>query len=128
MIRTLAGTILKGLGYAVTLAEDGLRAVDEFTSAELPFDLAILDLTMPNLSGLDAMKRIRAFDPRVPVILASGYSADRAAAAAGAGVIFLDKPYSAGTLGSRSATCVPRHTPSRCSAATQRATSAANSA
>jgi two-component system cell cycle sensor histidine kinase/response regulator CckA len=99
MIRTLAGTILKQLGYTVTLAEDGARAVEIFEEAEKPFDLAILDLTMPNLSGLDAMKRIRTFDPRVPVILASGYSADRAKAAAGAGVLFLDKPYTAGTLG-----------------------------
>lgn len=99
MIRTLAGTILKQLGYNVTLAEDGLKAVEAFQSAEKPFDLVILDLTMPNLSGLDAMRRIRTFDPRIPVILASGYSADRAKAATGSGVIFLDKPYSANTLG-----------------------------
>ncbi len=114
MIRTLASTILKQLGYVVTLAEDGKQAVELFESAERPFDLVILDLIMPYLSGLDAMKRIRTFDPRVPVILASGYSADRTKAASGPGVTFLDKPYNAGALGKavRSAIDARRGVPS----------------
>ncbi len=98
MIRTLAGTVLKHLGYEVTTAEDGQQAVTAFTTAEKPFDLVVLDLTMPNLSGLDAMRAIRTANPHVPVILASGYSADRTAAAEDK-VTFLDKPYSPGTLG-----------------------------
>ncbi|QEL14599.1 PAS domain S-box protein [Limnoglobus roseus] len=98
MIRTLASTILNQLGYAVTTTEDGEQAVKAFRSADLPFDLVILDLQMPNLSGMDALRQIRAIDPKVPAILASGYSADRMEAN-GNHVTLLDKPYSLASLG-----------------------------
>jgi two-component system, cell cycle sensor histidine kinase and response regulator CckA len=98
MVRNLTGNVLKQLGYNVLLTEDGLQAVEAFKTTSLPFDLVILDLTMPNLSGHDAMKQIRELDPNVPVILASGYSAERSRVKA-PNVQFLDKPFSPSDLG-----------------------------
>jgi len=92
MIRDLAGLVLGQLGYAPTLAADGAEGVARFREAGGAFDLVILDLTMPNLSGREALARIREMSPVVPVVLASGYSADRADLR-GEATLFLDKPF-----------------------------------
>ncbi len=97
MIRKLASTILTQLKYEVVLAEDGAIAVAEFEKNGGRFDLVILDLSMPNLSGKDAYSRIRKLNAKVPVILASGYSADRDSLQT-EGITFLDKPYTPGSL------------------------------
>jgi two-component system, cell cycle sensor histidine kinase and response regulator CckA len=98
MVRNLTGMILKQLGYTVVLTEDGQQAVEAFAAEGSKFDLVILDLTMPNLSGLDALRKIRQVQPDIPVILASGYSADRGAVNEHS-VQFLDKPFSPTVLG-----------------------------
>ena len=97
MIRDLANAVLTRLGYALTLAADGAEAVAAFAAAGGKFDAVILDLTMPNLSGREALVQIRAANSDVPVILASGYSADQSTVA-GMNVRFLDKPYTPSEL------------------------------
>ena len=97
MIRELARAVLTQLGYAPTLAADGAEGVARFEAAGGRYDLVILDLTMPVLSGREALGRIRELDPGVPVILASGYSADRADLL-GEATLFLDKPFSPADL------------------------------
>ncbi len=117
MIRTLAGTILKQLGYTVTVTEDGAEAVRAFRTAALPFDLIVLDLQMPNLSWMDALRQIRGLDPKVPAILASGYSADRIEAN-GDHVTLLDKPYSLASLGKAVRQCLDSREKASSSSAT----------
>jgi two-component system cell cycle sensor histidine kinase/response regulator CckA len=58
--------------------------------------LVLLDLTMPKLSGVEALHRIRERDPRLPVLCVSGYSAELVASQIGAdpAARFLAKPYS----------------------------------
>jgi PAS domain S-box-containing protein len=97
MIRELAAAVLEPLGYRVTLAADGAEGVGQFRAAGGRFDLVILDLTMPTLSGRETLEALLAIDPGVRVLLASGYSADREAMA-GRVTGFLDKPYSPGDL------------------------------
>jgi PAS domain S-box-containing protein len=97
MIRELAGTVLSQLGYDATVASDGAEAVERFRAARGEFDLVVLDLTMPTMSGREALGQIRALGPEVPVILASGYSADRVDLR-GEAVQFLDKPFSPSDL------------------------------
>ena len=57
--------------------------------------LIILDLTMPVMSGHEAMDKIREIDSRVPVLLTSGFSEQQVAnnLATGAYTGFLQKPY-----------------------------------
>ena len=81
LIRELAATVLTQLGYAPTLAADGAEAVDRFREAGGKFDLVILDLTMPNLTGREALTRIRDLVPDVPVIFASAESREAGEAA-----------------------------------------------
>jgi len=54
-------------GFAVDTAGSG--EVGLATARERPPVLVILDIMMPGLSGLDVLKRLRAADPRLPVLL-----------------------------------------------------------
>jgi DNA-binding response OmpR family regulator len=59
-------------GYDVIIAANGADGLRLFTS-EVP-DLVVLDIRMPGMDGLDVMARMLALNPRIPVILNSGYS------------------------------------------------------
>jgi len=56
----------------VEVAEDGLKGL-EFLEKE-SFDLVILDLKMPGLSGMEVLEKIKEFDPKTVVIVITGYA------------------------------------------------------
>lgn len=66
-IREFCRQELEAEGYRVLLARDGEEAVD-LVQSERP-DLAILDIWMPRVNGLEAIERIAAIDPSLRVIL-----------------------------------------------------------
>lgn len=77
-LRHLAREILTNLGYEVLMAADGEQALQEFASHHMHIGLAILDVMLPKLSGPEVYARINATKPDLPVIFATGYSADLA--------------------------------------------------
>src|SRR5215831_5714915 len=69
----LADALQRGLrkaGHAVDWAANGGEADAALGTHE--FDLLILDLSLPRLSGLDVLKRLRARDSRLPVLVLTG--------------------------------------------------------
>jgi DNA-binding NtrC family response regulator len=64
--------VLRGRGYNVSTAPGGAEAIEEITSR--PYDVVILDLRMPNIDGMEVLKRIRKDFPLLPVILLSGHA------------------------------------------------------
>jgi len=75
-LRQLVFETLTHLGYQVLIASDGEQAINEFILHRNSIDLAILDVVMPKLSGPEVYARICAEKAGVPVIFATGYSAD----------------------------------------------------
>ena len=77
-------------------AEDGASAIDTFRNAPRPYDLVVLDLVMPGVSGQDAFRAIRSFDPEARALLVSGHNIKGAGTddllAQGA-IGFLQKPF-----------------------------------
>jgi len=68
--RTIAAYVKRGLeeqGYAVDLAYDGNEALAWLDAA--PFDLVVLDLMLPELSGLEVCRALRARGQRMPVLM-----------------------------------------------------------
>lgn len=69
-MRMLVKDILKKNGYTnIVEASDGEKACRIY-AAEKP-DLVLMDITMPNKNGLEALKEIRASDPTAKVIMCS---------------------------------------------------------
>ena len=94
MIRTLGRTILEEQGYRVLLASDGQDAVELYHRELGHVDLVILDLSMPRLNGRDACRQLIGIDPKVRVLLSSGFAPDTAGAILDPGVKgFIAKPY-----------------------------------
>ena len=83
--------------YAVELAHDGRSALERLSS-EKRFDLVLLDIMMPHLSGLEVLAELRRLPGReqTPVIMltAKGQDTDRARAAELGATDFLTKPFS----------------------------------
>ncbi len=66
--------MLERLGFTVHTAKDGQEAVDVVRSKETHFCAIVLDILMPEMNGIDAMKEIRKIDSSIPILLISGYS------------------------------------------------------
>ncbi|GAB5441448.1 MAG: response regulator transcription factor [Fuerstiella sp.] len=55
-------------GYQVDLAEDGRKAIELHRDAEPPYDLIVLDLMLPEMSGYETCQQLRLVDVEVPVL------------------------------------------------------------
>lgn len=73
-VRKVASLFLKHFQFDVLEAADGLEGLDVFCKHQKEIVAVLLDITMPRLGGVDAMKKMREANPRIPVILVSGYS------------------------------------------------------
>jgi len=93
-IRSLGMLALQRYGYRVLLAEDGLQAIDTYLRQKGRIHLIVLDLTMPHLSGRDTLAELVKYDPHVPVLISSGYSAESLTPAESDHILgFVGKPY-----------------------------------
>jgi two-component system response regulator HydG len=72
--------ILLGWEYEIFEADDGFTAIDKIQ--ERSFDLVIMDVRMIKLSGMDAIDRIKALRPAIPVVMMTAYWTETAAAEA----------------------------------------------
>ena len=70
--RTMLRTLLTGWGYAIVEADDGDVAIEMVH--EQPFDLILMDIRMIKVSGLEALMKIKEFNPSIPIILMTAYS------------------------------------------------------
>lgn len=66
-------TILESFGCTVDAVESGHAAVDRVTASSEPFDLVITDWQMPQMDGLETIKRIQATGFNSPIILVTTY-------------------------------------------------------
>jgi two-component system, cell cycle sensor histidine kinase and response regulator CckA len=73
-LRETASKLLARMGFQVTCAADGEQAVHLFRTQASRIAGVILDLTMPQLDGVQALARIREIRADIPVIVSSGYS------------------------------------------------------
>jgi PAS domain S-box-containing protein len=100
MVRSMCQSLLGSWGYSPLLAADGEEAVTLFRAHADEIACVVLDLTMPRLDGLGALKTLRQLRPGVRVILTSGYSQSEALARfdANGDTVFIQKPYQAQSL------------------------------
>ncbi len=94
-VRALAKKHLNDLGFNPKVFEDGNDAVKEFKSEAENVKFVLLDMIMPHISGEDIFYFLKSVDPKVKVIIVSGFSLNQSAQnllEEGA-IAYIQKPY-----------------------------------
>ncbi|MBN3908851.1 MAG: response regulator transcription factor [Nostoc sp. NMS1] len=101
LIQEMLAVALEEEGYGVITARDGRSAVEylksfETNSGEVPFDLIILDLMLPQINGLDICRLLRHQGNPVPILMlsAKGSETDRVLGLEVGADDYLTKPFS----------------------------------
>jgi two-component system, NtrC family, response regulator PilR len=71
-IRNMLAIVLKKSGFDVTCTESGKTALEKLKKES--FDLVISDIKMPDISGIDLLRKIKAISPEIPVILITAFA------------------------------------------------------
>ena len=102
--KPVASFVQKGLEaeqYAVDIAQDGDEA--QFMVGQYDYDVAVLDLSLPRVDGLDVLKHIRVTKPALPVLILTGRNRveDRVKGLDLGADDYLTKPFSFSELSAR---------------------------
>jgi CheY-like chemotaxis protein len=103
LIRRVTTQLLKKLGHQVTTVADGAAALQRLEASRENYDLVMLDLKMPGLSGWETLDRIDTIQPILPVLGHSGVDlneAMRRRICQRANTEFVAKPYTSANLNS----------------------------
>lgn len=94
-VRRTVTRVLETLGCKVIAAEDGTVALDRVRGFARHIDLVLLDLTMPQMDGVQTLRELRRLRPDLPVVLMSGFAEAHAVARFGEHRLsgFLQKPF-----------------------------------
>jgi DNA-binding response OmpR family regulator len=71
-LRAHLADILGGAGYEIDSAASGLEAIEK--AIDTDFDLVLLDLMMPKMSGVDVLQELRKVAPRTRVIMLTAFA------------------------------------------------------
>jgi two-component system cell cycle sensor histidine kinase/response regulator CckA len=97
MVRNLARSIIAKAGYTVREARNGKEALECYATLPAALDLLITDVIMPEMGGVELVKRLHSIQPGLRVIYMSGYTDDALGpqGVLDGGIQFLRKPFSA---------------------------------
>jgi CheY-like chemotaxis protein len=76
VVRRIAFRVLSEAGYRVFDAESAAEALEVLTTIKRPIDLVIVDVVMPEMSGVDLTRIIRDRWPATQVLYMSAYQAE----------------------------------------------------
>lgn len=71
-LRNMLAIVLKKNGYDVTCTESGKTSLEKLKKES--FDLVISDIKMPDINGIDLLKKIKSITPEIPVIMITAYA------------------------------------------------------
>jgi two-component system cell cycle sensor histidine kinase/response regulator CckA len=76
MVLDVGVRVLKKLGYTVQKSNNGRNAVALYKKFQDKINLVVLDIVMPDMGGGEVYDRLKEINPKVKVLLSSGYSID----------------------------------------------------
>ena len=102
-VQNLARLILKGAGYNVLEAFDGMDALEKFALYKDEIDLVIMDVVMPRMGGKEVMQQMLTMRPNTLILFTRGYSETgiHTNFILEEGLEFIAKPYSTDALRAR---------------------------
>ena len=75
IVLELGSLMLQKLGCNVLTANRGQEAIDIFKKNEV--DFVVLDMQMPGMSGYEIYHQLKEIQPKIKILLASGYTGDQ---------------------------------------------------
>jgi len=69
--RNMFSTVLNDAGYLVEAVENGKQAIK--ICKEGPFDIALIDIELPDIKGIDLLKALRQIQPKMVKIIVTGH-------------------------------------------------------
>jgi CheY-like chemotaxis protein len=75
-ILDIAGEALRSHGYRTIAATSGEMAIETYRTKAGEIAIVVLDLGMPGMGGLNCLEQLKQLDPKVRVLVASGYSSE----------------------------------------------------
>jgi CheY-like chemotaxis protein len=93
LVREVTAELLAQEQRQIVACADAEAALKEFRANS--FDVVITDVSLPVMSGIDFARHILALEPRLPIIIASGYALDFGLENWGANVRAIIKPFEA---------------------------------
>ena len=99
-VRVATRLLLEAMGFDALTAADGREAIDLVGSRRDQIAVVLLDLTLPDLAGLEALDELRRLRPDLPILISSGHAPEEALERCHDGGLtaFLPKPYRAAQL------------------------------
>jgi two-component system, cell cycle sensor histidine kinase and response regulator CckA len=76
MILDVGCELLGELGYTVIPARSGPQALEIYREKQAEIDIVVMDMIMPGMGGGETFDRLKQINPKVKVLLSSGYSID----------------------------------------------------
>jgi PAS domain S-box-containing protein len=104
-VRRMARLMLESVGYRTVVASNGSEALQSYTRHRQDIEVVVMDVMMPGVNGDAVMLEMRRQNPRLPVLLTSGYDHP---ALTGDLIDFIKKPYSARRLREQVRTLIDR--------------------
>lgn len=84
--------VLSILGYSSVVVTSGKDALEIFEKGK--FSLVITDMVMPDINGLDLLKKIKELDSNIPVVIITGFGSEVIEEAIQAGADgYIEKPF-----------------------------------
>jgi CheY-like chemotaxis protein len=99
-LRKLIGDALRANGYRVLEAKDGQAGIDLGNQSDVPLDLLLTDVILPDVSGPQVAQSVAVDHPTIKVLYMSGYTDDYITqrGLANLDTILLEKPFSIASL------------------------------
>jgi len=100
VIIDVGSKMLVSLGYRVISAKSGSLAIAIYAKRHKEIDMVVLDMIMPEMNGFETYGRLKKINPKIKVLLSSGYSKDGQASeiVARDKQSFIQKPFDLGQL------------------------------
>ncbi|MBD2203416.1 PAS domain S-box protein [Calothrix sp. FACHB-1219] len=98
MIQLATKTSLEQANYRTLIAKDGIEAIAIYAQHQQEINLVLIDIMMPSLDGLTAIRTLKKLNPQLKIIATSGLPTHSREALAAGAQEFLAKPYTAADL------------------------------
>jgi two-component system, cell cycle sensor histidine kinase and response regulator CckA len=90
--------LLESYAYTTLIAQDGIEAISLYRQRAKDIRSVLMDVMMPNMDGISAIRTLKTINPKVHIVAMSGLSSHREAVLTAGANVFLSKPFTAEEL------------------------------